>query len=247
MSRGALFTARLIAAAKWRTVRTPAARVWLWAGLVTAACGLALAGQAADLVRTLAEVDGNDTVAGLVATTYIRQWALTGFGTLTTTILGFALGAAVLAPLMSSSAPTLMPAHELAGVRTSAMTPYVGALAVHATSLVTLVQLLAMTALAGMLTLDGTGRARALLVSWLVWAVLLVGAQASLWGSRVLRRTAPRAATMALLGLLASPLVGASSDALALLALAGRAPGGRRAPLPAGLRAVGPAARSGTR
>lgn len=185
-------TARLIAAAKWRTVRTPGAQAWLWVGLLLAAGGLSMAAQAGDLIRLVAEIDRMDTTAGIVATTYIRQWVATGFGTMTSAILAFALGTAVVSPLVSSSAPTLMPDHQLVGVRTSSMHPYVSALAVHVSSLVTFVQLLALTALAGLLTLDGTSRGRAVLLSWLVWLVLVFASQGFLWASRVVRRRTPR-------------------------------------------------------
>ena len=188
---GAWRTTRLIAAARWRTVRTPGARVWLWVVLVAGASSLSVAAQAGDLVRLVAEVDGNGTVAGVVANTYIRQWVSTGFGAITSAILMFAIAAAVVAPLVSSSAPTLMPEHHLAGVRTSSMHAYVSAAAVHLTSLMTFVQLLALTALAGLLTIDGAGRGRAVLLSWAAWLVMVGLAQSVLWASRALRR-APR-------------------------------------------------------
>ena len=185
-------TARLIAAAKWRTVRSPASRAWLWVALTIGSGALGLAAQAGDLIRLIAEVDGPDTTAGVVATTYIRQWVLTGFGTLTSAILAFALGTAVISPVLSSSAPTLMPDHHLVGVRTSSMHSFMSALAVHVTSLVTFAQLLALTALAGLLTIDGSSRTRAVLGAWGLWGVLLVVSQAVLWGSRVARKVAPR-------------------------------------------------------
>ncbi|HUX71174.1 MAG TPA: hypothetical protein VMV41_11730, partial [Cellulomonadaceae bacterium] len=189
---GAWRTTRLIAAARWRTVRTPGARVWLWVALVAGASSLSVAAQAGDLVRLVAEVDGNDTVAGVVANTYIRQWVTTGFGAITSAILMFAIGAAVIAPLVSSSAPTLMPEHHLAGVRTSSMHAYVSAAAVHLTSLMTFVQQLALTALAGLLTIDGAGRGRAVLLSWAAWLVMVSVAQGALWASRALRRVPRR-------------------------------------------------------
>lgn len=186
-------TARLLASAKWRTVRTPGAQAWLWVGLLLGSGALSMSAQAGDLIRLVAEIDRADTTAGVVANTYIRQWAVAGFGTMTSAILAFALGTAVISPLLSSSAPTLMPDHQLVGVRTSSMHPYVSALAVHVSSLVTFVQLLALTALAGLVTIDGDGRGRAVLLSWLVWIALVFASQAFLWSSRVVRRRAPRA------------------------------------------------------
>lgn len=185
-------TARLIAAAKWRTVRTPAQRAWLWVGLLLACGGLSMSAQAGDLIRLIAEVDRSDTLAGVVASTYVRQWTVTGFGTMTSAILAFALGTAVISPIVSPSAPALLPDHQLVGVRTSGMQSYVSALAVHSMSLVTFVQLLALTALAGLLTLDGQLRARAVLLAWVAWVGLLFGSQVVLWASRVLRRRARR-------------------------------------------------------
>lgn len=193
-------TARLLAAAKWRTVRTPRAQVWLWVGLLLGSGALSMSAQAGDLIRLVAEIDRMDTTAGVVANTYIRQWAATGFGTMTSAILAFALGTAAISPLVSSSAPTLVPDHQLVGVRTSSMHPYVSALAVHVSSLVTFVQLLALTALAGLVTIDGDGRGRAVLLSWLAWVVLVFASQAFLWTSRVVRRRAPRAAAATMVG-----------------------------------------------
>lgn len=196
-------TARLIAAAKWRTVRTAWARVWMWVALIACAGLLSGAAQAGDMIRAVAETEGQGSAAGVVANTYIRQWVVTGFGTLTSAILAFVLAATVIAPLMSHSAPSLMPEHHLVGVRTARMHPYMSALAVHVTSIVTGVQLLALTALAGLLTVDGSGRSRAVLLAWLAWLVLVFAAQTALWGSRVLRRRAPTVFAWALGALVA--------------------------------------------
>ena len=73
------------------------------------------------------------------------------------------------------------------------MHPYVSALAVQLTSLVTFIQLLALTALAGLLTIDGVSRSRAVLLVWAAWVSLLTVSQAALWGSRVARRRSVRA------------------------------------------------------
>lgn len=196
-------TARLVAAAKWRTVRSATSKAWLWVGLLAVASGLSLAAQVGDLVRLVAETDGQSTVQGVVASAYLRQWVQTGFGAIASTVLVFCLAVTVVTPLVAPSAPTLMPAHELVGVRTSRMHPYVSALVVHVTSVVTFVQLLALTALAGLLSLDGSGRTRAVVLSWVGWLVLVVVSQAVLWGSRVVRRTR-RADVLVLLVLLGS-------------------------------------------
>jgi hypothetical protein len=198
---------RLIAAARWRTVRTPGARGWSWLGLAAGAMGLSLAAQAGDLVRLAAETEGEASLIGQVANTYIRQWVANGFGSLTTVVLLFAVASSVLVPMMSSSAPALMADHELAGVPVPSMTAYLGALVVHLTSLATFVQLLGLTTLAGMLTIDGRGRARAIALVWAAWLVLAVFAQCALWGSR-LARSMPRgrlaAGAAAVAGLLAA-------------------------------------------
>jgi hypothetical protein len=89
---------------------------------------LALAAQAGDLVRVVAETEGDTSLVGTIANGYVRQWADTGFGSMASVVLAFVLVSAVLAPVLPSSAPALMPGHHLVGVRTRSMDPYPGAL-----------------------------------------------------------------------------------------------------------------------
>lgn len=206
----AFHATRLVAAARWRTVRATSSVVWMWAGVLLLSLSLAIASQLGDTVRVVAESEGRSTVAGMIATGYVRDWVNYGFGSVSTAILGFALVAALVVPLVSSSAPTLMAEHELVGARIPGMYAFGSAMVAHVTSLVTIVQGLALTALAGLLTIDGTHRARALLISWALWGTLVLVAQAALWGSRAVRRTAPK------VGLAGVVLLGACTAGFAI-------------------------------
>lgn len=180
-------------ASRWRTLSSHAGRVGSWVALVVGLLALTGAAALGDTVRTLAEYDAGNT-AGIYALAYVVEWTVDGFGSIAAWVGGFVLVVTLLAPLTAPASPGLIPANDRAGFAFARMSRYTDSLVTHVSSLTTGLQVLALTALASLVTLDGVGRARALLIAWAAWVVTILVAVAIGWTTELVRRASPRAA-----------------------------------------------------
>ena len=199
-ARTALTFTRLSIASRWRTLRGPGSRAWAWCALAAALVMFQAAQGLGDTIMALAELD-DDSTASLFAQSYITTFVTDGFAAMTAAVLGFTLAVTALEPLIAPMGTGLIPQSDRAGFTSARMARYTDSVVAHLMTLTTGLQLLALTALGSMLTLDGEHRARALLTSWALWCVLVLAGPALGWAREYARRTkAPWVAALAGVG-----------------------------------------------
>lgn len=167
----------VVLAGRWRMLRTKAARAWAWAGLLVGLGAWVGAARLGDTVRTMAA--SSDEAAGIFARNYIRDLHTHGAGSLAGWVSGFIVAMVLVGPLLGASVPQLGAAGLPWGrVR---LARYTDSLVAHVMSIPIIMQLLALSALASIITVSGTGRGRALGVGLGAWVVLNLISVALSW------------------------------------------------------------------
>lgn len=164
-------TTALLVSLRWRMLRHPAGRA-----AVVALAGLMflslLSAINVGYLLQLAAQSPQDTAA----TVYARSWIFTlesgGVGSIGAAAIGGALAVAIFAPFTGSSTLSLIPADDLAGLRPRRGHRFFDAFIINALSGIGLLQLLALTAVASIITLDGQ-RTWAMLFTWTGWFGLI--------------------------------------------------------------------------
>lgn len=163
---------RLLLSARWRAVRNPAARWGIALGAIILIFGLYLTSNTAFLVKALA-TQGIDTAGGTFAITWILSLQRGELGDVGAITIGGALVAAIFAPFTGSSTLSLAPIEDLQGVRLARSHRYFDALVINAVSGIGLLQLLALTGITSVLTLDGE-KGFAMLLTWVIWVLVVI-------------------------------------------------------------------------
>lgn len=179
-------------ASRWRMLSTRSGRAGAWTALVVSLLALTGAASLGDTVRAFAEYDST-TTAGIYARTYLTEWAGDGFGTIAAGVVGFVVVITLFAPLVGSVPPALIPVSDGPGFVLARRSRFTDSFITHVVSLTTALQVLALTALASLVTLDGSHRARALVIVWMAWIVSVAVSVAISWTVELMRRTKPKA------------------------------------------------------
>lgn len=181
-----------IAAQRGRRGRIVGGLILAWVFLSAASAGSVLSMLAQDGLRT--------DVSRQAVTVIIQVQA----GELTAAagaVLGFALLSAVANPFTGGSNNALLPDVDLQTVRPHRMQAWTDSLATTAFSLIGVVQLLSLTAIASLLSVDG-GRLPALLAAWALWPAIIFGSSATGWSMEWVTRTlGPRSRRIAVISL----------------------------------------------
>ena len=162
----------LLLTMRWRGVRNPVTRVGVYAGAAFFSVGLLIMVNLGYIVRVMG-AQGEGTAAGVFALSWIQALQRNEIGDVGAITLGGALVVAVFAPFTGSSTLTLAPVEDLHGLRLARLHRYFDSVLVNCVSGIGLLQLLALTAITSVLSLDGT-RGPALLVTWAVWLSVIV-------------------------------------------------------------------------
>lgn len=197
-------TARVLAAARWRGLRTPGARAGMWVGFALCLLMVAATSKLGDVLREAArQLDNTGDAAREVLTLALahpeRMWALALAGAAATSLMTLAT---------HSGATRLLSAPLGALVRTGHLTRYLESVAAAAISVVPALQLAVLTGAASVLTADGVGRPRAIATAWALVVVLHLVQVAGTWAAALLPRT--RAARWTAAGVVAGVLGGAA-------------------------------------
>lgn len=169
---------RLLVALRWRMVRSRPARMAIFVGLAMVLFGVLLAINLGYAVQ-LATQQG-DTVSGIYARVWVRSLqggSMAGIGALA---VGGAVLVAFFAPFTGTSTLALAPLEDLEAIRPPRAHRFFDALLLNAVSGIGVVQMLALTAVAGLLTIDGA-RLPAFTFTWSVWMFLIVLTTAVGW------------------------------------------------------------------
>lgn len=192
--RDAVASTRLLAAVRLRASRTPSARLAIATSVAAVCIAVLLTSNAGTLLLTLASERSGaadlSTRSGL-ARALLTGWVEQDFAPLATIVLAGAAAAAVLAPLTAAAPGVLVPLSQRVWLPVNSGTAYLESALVSIMSLITFAQLLALTFLASMATVDEGGRVVALLIAWSTWLMLVAASQVALWAGQAWRARGP--------------------------------------------------------
>ncbi|WP_251151309.1 hypothetical protein [Cellulosimicrobium sp. Marseille-Q4280] len=178
-------TARVLAAARWRGLRSPGARFAMWVGFVACLLMVAVTSKLGDVLREAArpmdsQGDAARTVLGFALEHPERVWALALAGAAATSLM-------TLATHTGNSRLLAAPLGAL--VRTGHLTRYLESVGAAAISVVPALQLATLTGAASVLTADGQGRPRVIATAMALVVVLHLLQVGAAWAATLLPRT----------------------------------------------------------
>lgn len=158
---------------RWRLVRNGRTRVFMVVGAIFAFGMLFAASSIGEMIRLIAERNSRETAAGDFAIGYLVAFSRGDFGGIAAFALGTAIAASIFGPLTGSSNLTLAPTEDLSTLHLHRLHRYFDSLILQAFSTIGALQLLSLTTVASLLTMDGNNRAYALLLTWSIWIALV--------------------------------------------------------------------------
>lgn len=185
--QGQVRTARILAASRARTLRGAPARFGAWAAFLVLCSGLAAAGSVADLIRESARTELSE-LFGIDQARTVLGWVLANPDRVVMVAGGFVLGTALFTVASAATPGRLVDVPYGHLVASGATTRFLESLLTSLMSVVPVMQLLVLTAAAGLLTVDRQGRAGAVVLAWLLWALAQVVTAAAMWALVVVRR-----------------------------------------------------------
>lgn len=172
---GGLRDTTMLLRLRWRSVRNTRARVVIAIGFALICFLLFVAAQAGNMVRRAAE-QGTESALGEFAVNYVIALSKGELGAVGAAAIGSVFVVSLMTPFVGAAMQALAPADDLTGLRPTRLHRYFDSLILSGVSAVGFFQLITLTALGSLLTLDG-GRAGGLLFMWAIWPlVLLLGA-----------------------------------------------------------------------
>lgn len=194
----------LLLALRWRALHSWRARLLVTFGLFLLLVVVFAASSVGMMLVRLAE-QGTDTAVTEFAVNYVVALQRGEFGAIGALALGSAVAAAVFSPFTGSSNVSLFPVEDLSGLRPPRLHRYFDSLVTVAASTIGFMQLLSLTVVGALLTLD-SGRAGGLLFTWAVWPVLLLLSVAEGWTLEWVHRRFGPSTRRAILGAAAAVL-----------------------------------------
>lgn len=177
---------RLLLKLRWRFVRNTRARAFIWLGLGVFFSAIFIASQVGTLIRKYAE-QGVGTAAGQFAVNYVIALSRGELGLIGASAVGSVIIVALFTPFTGSSMQSLAPAEDLAGLRPTRIHRFFDSIVTNAASAIGFLQLITLTGIGSLLTLDG-GRPAGLLFMWSVWPVLVLVAVSEGWAIELVQR-----------------------------------------------------------
>lgn len=171
---------------RWRFMRTPKTRVVFIVSSVAFFLGTFIAAQTGTMVRRTAE-QGLESPSGAFAINYIILLDRGELGALGASVIGSVFFIAVINPFLGASVQALFPVDDLAGLRPSRLHRYFASLIANVVTVGGLFQLLMLTILGSLLTLDGQ-RTGGLLFLWSMWPVGILLATLVAWSVEWVQR-----------------------------------------------------------
>lgn len=126
-------------------------------------------------------------VIQVYAKNYLSAFARGELGGIGASALGFSILSALISPLTGATSTSFLPPRELAGVSITRWHRFTDSLFSQVLSSIAILQLITLTALSSMLTLD-TPRHAGMFMTWFVWADLVSLTVLSLWVTEYLHR-----------------------------------------------------------
>lgn len=172
---------------RWRLIRSTKSRLGVILGLGGFFLLLGIAANIGTLIREWA-AQGMQTAASIYAANYVVALDRGDLGIVGATALGSAMAAAMFAPFTGASMIALAPADDLTALRPTRLHRYFDSLVTSSISTIGFLQLISLTAVGSLLTLNG-GRTAGLLFTWEVWPVLVLATVAEGWAIELVHRS----------------------------------------------------------
>lgn len=195
----------LILDTRYRMVRGNASKLGLWGFVMLIACAVFISSYAGQLIKAVATSNSGGLEASRIyATTYLNSYLNGEIGTLVATTLGLALVSVILAPFTGTAATSLISPHYLVSVRKNDMHKFTDSILAQFFSSVSVLQLITLTSVSSLLTIDG-GRREGVLYAWASWPVLVIISTMFIWFSEYFyRRFGERNRVLMMVGIMAT-------------------------------------------
>jgi hypothetical protein len=155
---------------RWRMVRGVGPKVSVVVGVAMMFLALYLCANLGGMVRTIAE-EGTGSDASMYAVNFIVSLERGQIGAFGALVLGSVVATALFFSLTGVGGGSFFTAPELVGIRPHRLHRYFDTLVVQAVSTVGVFQLVALTALGSLMTLDGQ-RGPGFLIVWAMWPMV---------------------------------------------------------------------------
>lgn len=185
-ARSAVRDTGLLLKLRWRLVRSTRAKSAIWLGAALFLGCLFVASQVGTMVRFYAE-QGVGTPAGKFAVNYVIALNRGELGLIGASAVGSVIVVALFTPFAGSAMTSLVPTEDLSGLRPTRIHRYFDSVITNAASAIGFLQLVTLTGVGSLLSLDG-GRPGALLFMWAVWPAVLLASVAEGWAIELAHR-----------------------------------------------------------
>ncbi len=173
---------------RYKIIRETRNKLSLWLFIIAIAFSIIVVSYTGDLIKIVSQSSAkNLEAASIYASTYLNSYLNGELGTLVSTTLGLAIISVLVAPFTGSSATSLISTHYLVSVRANNYHRFTDSLVGQLFSSISLLQLMTLTSVASLLTLDG-GRKEGILYAWASWPILVILSTTFLWVAELLYR-----------------------------------------------------------
>lgn len=188
MIKEALVDSLTLMHARYSIIRDTKTKLALWFGILMLAVAVLGASYTGQFIKIISQADAtNSEAAKIFATTYLQSYLRGELGGLVATTLGLALVSVIIAPFTGTSITSLVSHHHLVSIRSSNRHRFTDSLITQFFASISLLQLLTLTAVGSLLTLD-TGRIEGILYTWASWPVLVMISTMFVWIAEYLYR-----------------------------------------------------------
>lgn len=173
---------------RWSIIRSKKTKLSLWVGIILIAFAITGVSYTGELVRYMAQDPrASSKVVQTFAITYLESYLRGELGALVSVTLGVAIISVAIAPFTGNSITSLISYHHLVSIRSSQRHRFTDSFISQLFSSISILQLLTLTAIASLVTLDG-GRVEGVLYAWGSWPVLIALSTMFVWIAEYLYR-----------------------------------------------------------
>lgn len=188
MLKDAIFDSLTLLHARYKIIREVKTRLSLWLGVIAIAFSVVVVSYTGQFIKIIAQTEStNSEAAKIFATSYLQSYLRGELGLLVATTLGLAIVSVMIAPFTGTSITSLVSHHHLVSVRASNRHRFTDSLITQFFASISLLQLITLTAVGSLLTLD-KGRIEGILYAWASWPVLVVMSTMFVWIAEYLYR-----------------------------------------------------------
>lgn len=174
--------------ARWNFIRSTKSKFLLWVGIAAIFVGIFLASNTGYLIRYIAEGNSaQDTALKQYAIIYLQSYMRGELGLLVAGTLGIAIISVFVSPFTGTVSTSLISSAHIVSVRRDDKHRFTDSIFTQFFSSISLLQLLTLTTVASLLTIDGNNT-WGILYAWMSWPVLVLLSVFFLWVAEYLYR-----------------------------------------------------------